>query len=332
MAPARERPKGSVDSLSYDPDAGTEGWLTSVACSEFVKSLTDSPGVRLYSGTEGSNLPPSDLLKGISMRTKDRVAIVTGGAGAVGGGISRCLAREGAHILVADIALEAAEKRAEEIRGMGRRSLAVQADITLEKDCQGLVQASLKEFGCIDILVNNAGHFGERLGLPFTNQTEEEWDDNYTINVKGPFFLCKAVAPHMMERRFGKIINISSIAAKRDPQIVPAYAAGKNALLTLTRIVAKDLAPYNINVNAICPGMVWGHFWKRLAPLVAAGEPSFAGMEPRELFEAWFRKSTPLQREQTPEDIGNLAAFLASEEARNITGQTIHVDGGAAMN
>ena len=192
--------------------------------------------------------------------------------------------------------------------------------------------ASLEEFGRIDILVNNAGHFGDRLGLPFTNQTEEEWDDNYTINVKGPFFLCKAVAPHMMERRSGKIINISSIAAKRDPQIVPAYAAGKNALLTLTRIVAKDLAPYNVNVNAICPGMVWGHFWKRLAPLVAAGEPSFAGMEPRELFEAWFHKSTPLQREQTPEDIGKLAAFLASEDARNITGQTIHVDGGAAMN
>ena len=266
------------------------------------------------------------------MRIPDRVAIVTGGAGAVGSGISRCLAREGAHIVVADIALEAAEMRAEEIRGTGRRSLVVQADITLEKDCHDLVQASLKEFGRIDILVNNAGHFGERLGLPFTNQTEEEWDDNYTISVKGPFFLCKAVAPHMMERRSGKIINISSIAAKRDPQIVPAYAAGKNALLTLTRIVAKDLAPYNVNVNAICPGMVWGHFWKRLAPLVAAGEPDFAGMEPRELFEAWFHKSTPLQREQTPEDIGNLAAFLASEEARNITGQTIHVDGGAAMN
>ncbi len=266
------------------------------------------------------------------MRLQDRVAIVTGGGGAVGGGISLCLAREGAHVVVADIALDPAEKRADEIRKMGRQSMAVQSDITVEKDCRDLVETCLSRFGRIDILVNNAGHFGERLGLPFTNQTAEEWDDNYRVNVKGPFFLCKAVAPHMMERRAGKIINISSIAAKRDPQIVPAYAAGKNALLTLTRIVAKDLAPYNINVNAICPGMVWGAFWKRLAPLVAAGDPSFAGMEGRELFEAWFKKSTPLQREQTPEDIGNLAAFLASEEARNITGQTIHVDGGAAMN
>ena len=92
------------------------------------------------------------------------------------------------------------------------------------------------------------------LGLPFTNQTEEEWDDNYTINVKGPFFLCKAVAPHMMERRSGKIINISSIAAKRDPQIVPAYAAGKNALLTLTRIVAKDLGSLQRQRQRHLPG------------------------------------------------------------------------------
>ena len=136
----------------------------------------------------------------------------------------------------------------------------------------------------------------------------------------------------MMERSFGKIINISSIAAKRDPQIVPAYAAGKNALLTLTRIVAKDLAPFNINVNAICPGMIWGEFWQRLAPLVAAGDDQFdASMDPRELFEAWVSKNAPFKREQTPEDIGNLAVFLSSKEARNITGQAIHVDGGMAM-
>jgi meso-butanediol dehydrogenase/(S,S)-butanediol dehydrogenase/diacetyl reductase len=266
------------------------------------------------------------------MRLQDVVAIVTGGGGALGGGIAVCLAREGAHIVVADIKLDVAEKRAEEIRKMGRRALAIQSDITLEKECQNVVQESLREFGQIDILVNNAGHFGERLGLPFTNQTEVEWDENYTVNVKGPFFLCKAIAPHMMERRAGKIINISSIAARRDPQILPAYAAAKNALLTLTRIVAKDLAPYNINVNAICPGMIWGQFWQRLAPLVAADEPAFAGMDARQIFEAWQKKNTPLQRAQTPEDIGNLAVFLASDGARNITGQTIHVDGGAAMN
>ena len=265
------------------------------------------------------------------MRLKDHVAVVTGGGGAVGGGICMCLAREGANITVSDISLEAAEKRAGEIEKMGRRALAIRSDVTVETDCQAVVEETLKAFAQIDILVNNAGHFGERLGLPFSNQTEAEWDDNYSVNVKGPFFLCKAVAAPMRERRFGKIINISSIAAKRDPQILPAYAAAKNALLTLTRIVAKDLAPYNINVNAICPGLVWGRFWQHLGPLVSEGDPSFAGLEPRELFETWMKRNTPLQREQTPEDIGNLAVFLASEEARNITGQSIHVDGGMAM-
>ncbi len=265
------------------------------------------------------------------MRLKDRVAVVTGGGGGIGGGICTSLAREGADIVVADINLEAAQKRARELEGTGRRTRAVESDITREDQCKSLVEAALEAFGQIDILVNNAGHFGERLGLPFTNQEEGDWDNNYAVNVKGPFFLCKAAASYMMERRYGKIINISSIAAKRDPQILPDYAAAKNALLTLTRVVAKDLGPYNINVNAICPGLLWTSFWHRLAPLVVEDDPAHAGKEPRELFDAWVKANTPLQREQTPEDVGNLVVFLASEESRNITGQTINVDGGAAM-
>ena len=100
-----------------------------------------------------------------------------------------CLAREGADIIIADINLETAQKRVEEIKRMGRRSQAVQSDITSEEDCRALVEETLKTFNQIDILVNNAGHFGSRLGLPFTNQNEADWDDNYAVNVKGPFFL-----------------------------------------------------------------------------------------------------------------------------------------------
>ena len=265
------------------------------------------------------------------MRLKDRVAVVTGGGGGIGSGISMCLAREGADIVVADINLASAQKRAKEIEKTGRRARVFESDITREEQCKALVEEALNAFGQIDILVNNAGHFGERLGMPFTNQEGADWDDNYAVNVKGPFFLCKAAAGPMMERRYGKIVNISSIAAKRDSQILPDYAAAKNALLTLTRTVAKDLGPHNINVNAICPGFLWTSFWNRLAPLVVKEDPSHEGKEPRELFDAWVKANTPLQREQTPEDIGNLVVFLVSEEARNITGQTIHVDGGAAM-
>ncbi len=265
------------------------------------------------------------------MRLENKVAIVTGGGGGMGAGICACLAREGADLSVSDLNLDTAAKTVEQIQQQGRRGLAVQSDVTNEADCTALVEQAINEFGQVDILVNNAGHFGERLGIPFTNQLEDDWDSNFAVNVKGPFFLCKAIAPHMMERRSGKIINISSIAAKRDPQFLPAYAAAKNAELSLTRLVAKDLGPYNVNVNAICPGMLWTPFWHKLAPLVAEGDPSYAGLEPREMFDKLVQNNTPLKREQTPEDIGNLAAFLASEEARNITGQAIHVDGGVAM-
>ena len=265
------------------------------------------------------------------MRLEDRVAVVTGGGGGIGGGICTCLAREGAHVVVSDLNLEAAQARAGEVEKTGRRALALRTDVTREEECIALMEETLKAFGKVDILVNNAGHFGERLGLPFTNQTEAEWDDNYAVNVKGPFFLCKAVAPHMIERNYGKIINISSIAAKRDPPMVPAYAAAKNALLSLTRAVAKDLGPHGINVNAICPGLLWTGFWTKLAPMVAKGDPSYKGMEPRALFEEWVKRNTPMKREQTPEDIGNAVVFLASEEARNITGQSINVDGGTSM-
>lgn len=265
------------------------------------------------------------------MRLKGKIAIVTGAGGGMGRGICTCLAREGADVVASDMNLDAAKGCVETFEAMGQHGLAVRTDVTNEEDCQNLVDTALEAFGVVDILVNNAGHFGEQLGLPFTNQTEGDWDDNYAVNVKGPFFLCKAVAAHMMDRKYGKIINISSIAAKRDPQIAPAYAAAKNALLNLTRLVAKDLGAYNINVNAVCPGLVWTAFWRKLAPLITRGNPAYANLAPRELFEEWVKHNTPLQREQTPEDIGNLVVFLASEEARNITGQSIHVDGGICM-
>jgi meso-butanediol dehydrogenase/(S,S)-butanediol dehydrogenase/diacetyl reductase len=265
------------------------------------------------------------------MRLKDRIVVVTGGGGGIGKGICSCLAREGADIVVCDLNEEAAKTTVAAIEAKGRSSFAVAADITDETACQNLVVAATERFGRIDVLVNNAGHFGASIGQHFTDQTAEDWEANFAVNLTGPFYLCKAVAPGMIERKFGKIINISSIAAQRDPSFAPAYAAAKNGLLNLTRVVAKDLGPHNVNVNAICPGLLWTDFWNRMAPMMAATNPVFAGLEPRQVFEKMVEQNTPLGREQVPEDIGNMVVFLASEEARNITGQSINVDGGISM-
>ena len=264
------------------------------------------------------------------MRLQDKVAVVTGGGGGMGRGICACLTREGADVVVSDLDLERAGETVAAAEQAGRRGLAVKGDVTSEADCAEVVRQALERFGQVDIVVNNAGHFGANLALPFTNLTGEDWDENFDVHVKGPFFMCKAVASHMMERRYGKIVNISSISAKRDPVFVPPYAAAKNALLNLTRIVAKELGPYNVNVNAVCPGLVWTPFWERLAPMMAQQDPARAGQDPRQVFDE-FAGSAVLGRPQTPEDVGNLVAFLASEEACNITGQSIHVDGGIAM-
>ena len=265
------------------------------------------------------------------MRLKDRTAIVTGAGGGMGLGISKCLTREGAAIVATDIDGDRAQATADQLESEGATAVAITADITDESACEDLVAQTIERFGAIDILVNNAGHFGTIVGAPFTNFTGEEWDSNYDIHVKAPFFLCKAIAPHMIERRYGKIINISSAAAKRDPTFLPTYAAAKNAMLSLTRLTAKDLGPHNITVNAVCPGFVWTNFWHTLAPKIAEVDPTYAGKSAREVFDLFIANSTPMQREQTPEDIGNMVAFLASDEARNVTGQTINVSGGMVL-
>ena len=265
------------------------------------------------------------------MRLEGKIAVVTGGGGGIGHGICTCLAAAGADIVVCDLSEEKAKSTVAAVEAIGRSGQVATVDITEEAACQRLIVESTERFGQIDILVNNAGHFGKEIGLNYLDQTENDWEANFAVNLKGPFFLCKAVAAGMIDRRFGKIVNISSVAAFRDPSFAPAYAAAKSGLLNLTRVVAKDLGPHNINVNAICPGLLWTDFWYRLAPLMANTNPVFEGLSPRELFEKMVAQNTLLKREQTPEDVGNLVVFLCSEAARNISGQSINVDGGMCM-
>ncbi len=264
------------------------------------------------------------------MRLRGKVAVVTGGGSGIGRGVVLCMAREGADIAIPDLQLENARQVAEEVTALGRKALAMKTDVTRSTDIQGMLKRVREEFGQVDILVNNAG-LASPPGMPFTNNVEEDWDRVYAVNVKSIFFTCKAIAPHFIERKAGRIINIASIAGPLSAVTMPPYSVSKMGVITFTRIVAKELAPYGITVNAICPGVLWTAFWEGLAEHIAKTNPAFAGMTPRQVFEKRVADLVPMKREQTPEDIGWAAVFLASDEARNITGQALSVDGGAVM-
>lgn len=264
------------------------------------------------------------------MRLSGKVAVVTGGAMGIGRGIALCMAKEGADVAIADLQVEAAAKVAEEAKTLGRKAMVVRTDVSHEGDFPILLQKVRNEFGRIDILVNNAG-VASRPGNPFTNNVEDDWDLVWAANVKSVFFACKAIAPYFMERKAGKIINIASIAGPMNSPNMPPYSVTKMGVVTLTKIVAKDLAIHGINVNAICPGILWTSFWQDLAERMAKSGGAFAGMTPRQVFENRIQALVPMKREQVPEDIGWAAVFLASDEARNITGQALNVDGGVVM-
>ena len=264
------------------------------------------------------------------MRLEGKVAIVTGGAQGIGRGIVLCMAKEGANVAIADLKVEEAAKVADEVKALGRKAMVVKTDVTKQAEFEALFQKVRGELGKIDILVNNAGTASPP-GNPFTNNVEKDWDLVWAVNVKSIFFACKAIAPYFIERKAGKIINIASIAGTMNSPNMPPYSVSKMGVVTFTKIVAKELAAHGVNVNAICPGILWTAFWQETAERMAKGGGQYAGMTPRQVFESRVNLVIPMKREQTPEDIGNAAVFLASEDSRNVTGQALHVDGGVVM-
>jgi meso-butanediol dehydrogenase / (S,S)-butanediol dehydrogenase / diacetyl reductase len=263
----------------------------------------------------------------VLMRLAGKVAIVTGGGSGIGRGIVMAMAREGADVAIPDIQSLNADKVVDEVKGLGRKAFAMKTDVTSAAEVNAMVDRARAELGRIDILVNNAG-MAAPPGMPFTNNTEEDWDRTFAVNTKSVFLTCKAIAPYFIERKAGRIINIASIAGPLSALTMPPYSVAKQGVITFTRIVAKELAPHGITVNAICPGVLWTAFWEKLAAHIAATNPAFAGMTARQVFEKRVSDIVPMKCEQTPDDIGNAAAFLASDHARYITGQALNVDGG----
>lgn len=263
------------------------------------------------------------------MNVTDKIAVVTGGACSIGRIISATLAEQGAHVVVGDIVDIAFEDIKKEIQGYGRQSMTTYLDVTDGDTIKKMVEAVIERFGRIDILVNNAGVVAASGWADRDDTTDADWDITHGINVKGVANVSNAVIPYMREARYGKIINIASVAGKQATVINPAYAASKAGVISLTRTMAITLAPYNINVNAVCPGLLWTPMWEKLAYKWARVNPDFEGLSAREIFDKSVAARVPLQRPQIPEDVANLVAFLASEAARNITGQAINVDGGS---
>ena len=240
-----------------------------------------------------------------------QVAIITGGGTGIGRGIALEFARAGVDVVVTSRKLANLEKVAEEVRALGRRSLAVPADITNKVDVDNMVQRVMDEFGVIDILVNNAGTI---VRASLLEHSEEDWDAVLDTNLKGYYLCSRAVGKRMVEQKRGNIINIASIRGIVAAPGRASYCVSKAAVLMLTRVLALELAGYNIRVNAIVPGAVRTNMTK-----VLWGNP--------EAYKEITAK-IPMGRWAEPSEIASVALFLASDLSSYITGHTIVVDGG----
>lgn len=246
------------------------------------------------------------------MLIEGKVTVITGGGMGIGESIARAFAEEGADIVIGDLNLESASKVIQEIEKKGRQGLAVEMDVSAEKDVDRLAEEALRKFGKIDLLVNNAGI--TQLPVSIFNLDIETWDRVNDIDYRGTFLCSRRIGAEMVKRKSGAVVNIASIIGLASAPLV-AYGPAKSAVIMLTRILACEWGRHNVRVNAIAPGYT---LTPLLKGLIERGE-----RDPRDLLQR-----TPMGKLVEPQDIANAALFLCSEKARFITGVTIPVDGG----
>ena len=259
-------------------------------------------------------------------RLDGNVALVTGGARGIGQGVCEVLAREGAGVVVADLDRTAAVATARAIEeATGATTVGLVLDVTDIDSVEACRKAALDHFETVNILVNNAGVLGVHGRGRAVDVDIDDWNRVLEVNLKGVWITTRALVPDFKERGGGKVVNIASIAARQGGAVHPHYSASKAGVVSLTQSLAAELGPFNINVNAVCPGLVRTEMWRTLDGAITRPGGDSA-------IDAFIATSCPLRREQTPEDIGLAVAFLASNDARNITGQALNVDGGIRMN
>jgi len=258
------------------------------------------------------------------VRLQDRVAIITGAAKGMGSAISAAMANEGAHLVLAAREPGPLEALAGTLRRSGgdRRCVAAPTDVTDPSAVDALARRTLDEFGRIDILVNAAGAIGP-IETPLHQIAPGDWDHVLGVNLRGVFLCCRAVVPTMIDRRYGKIINIAGTSGLRGYRFRAAYSSSKWAVRGLTRTLALEVGPYGVNVNAICPGVVEGD---RMTTIITQ-KARIRGWTATQVRDEYIGEMA-LRRFTTDADIAHAAVFLASEESRQISGHEMIVDGG----
>jgi NAD(P)-dependent dehydrogenase (short-subunit alcohol dehydrogenase family) len=250
------------------------------------------------------------------MRLQGRTAMVTGGATGLGFAFATRLHADGARVVIAD--LRGAAEVALKLDASGQTAQGLAMDVADEGSVRAAVSAVASSFGGVDILVNNAALFSTLVNRPFEEYTAEEWMQVMRVNTLGPFNCAKAVAPHMKAQRWGRIINVASTSALKGLANMAHYVTSKGAVITFTRVLARELGAWNITANALAPGLT-------LSDQILKNDDHL-----RQFGEA-IRKSRAIQRDALPADLVGTVSFLASEDAAFMTGQTLCVEGGAVF-
>ncbi len=246
------------------------------------------------------------------MRLKGKKAIVTGAGQGIGRSVALKIAQEGGKVVVAEMNRDTGAQTTREVEDRGGKAMFVEVDVADQTSVQGMMSQVLRVWKRVDILVNNAGF--DR-GATLLKVKEEDWEAVLGVHLKGTLNCIQAVTPHMIENRYGKIVNISSIYGKSGGIAAISYSAAKAGIIGLTKSVARELGRYQINVNVVLPGLI-------LTPTIAKMAERYKNM---------IIEHTPLGRMGQPEEIANVVAFLASEEASFMTGATVEVSGGSNM-